>query len=64
MLSFAFEVSTRHLIIRLGRFEFYVQREEGPSPYRVIREPGCVAVDLPCASIYFSNHKQAVPLSH
>ena len=64
MLSFTFEVSTRHLFICLGRFEFYVQREEGPSPYRVIREPGCVTIDLPCASIYFTKHKQVGPLSH
>ena len=64
MFTFNFEVSLHHLIIRIGRFEFYVQREEGPSPYRIVREAGSVTIDMPCASIYFTNYKRAEPASH
>jgi hypothetical protein len=45
-----------NLHIRLGRFEFYAQRETAPAAFRVTRGiPGEVIVDLPGVSIFLTN---------
>jgi hypothetical protein len=48
-----------NLHIRLGRFEFYAQRETAPATLRVTRGiPGEVIVDLPGFSMFLTNRQR------
>ena len=44
------------LHIRLGRFEFYAQRETAPATFKVTRQiPGEITVDLPGVTVFLTN---------
>lgn len=48
-----------HISIRLGRFEFFAQRERTPSGFSITREKaGEIIIDLPMFFICLTNHRR------
>lgn len=58
-MTFTFEAWGFPMFIRLGRFEFYAQRETAKALQLISRPgPGEVIIDLPGFALMFTNHRR------